>query len=497
MKGIEQGMSSPAGKDRKRRGGGMASAGGSALAARVVAQIAQLAIFIFAARTLAPADFGIFALVAAVSAFLFVLGAAGWREFILAWGGSERAVNQAITYSVLSGYLLTLIGVACAAVAALIYHSPVISHLIVTLSATLLLAPVTNTLGAILVGRGEVAALSLVTIIAELAGLAAGVAGLMAGWGIVALGVSKLAMQFVSLVGVWIFARWPIKIILRGGYQRQILEISRSILETRIIGFFSANASTFIVGWFLGVASVGYYRAAERVVSAVSEILFEPLRLVIWMVFRQAADRADSPGGVRDNLARESNLIFPLLILCAAPVFIGTSIVADDLVGVLLGAQWLPAAPVVSILALGGLMMTPSIVNEPLLTINGKVNILPKVSLFNAAVMVVIFLTFTQFGLMAAAFARLGASAAVMASSFWVQVKHADAPWWGVIKNISPVYTGIVALVIVVSFAGHWLTGQDFTMSQRLGAEVAVGVVAYLAVIFLVRPSFLRTTFWL
>jgi len=483
--------------DSNRRNGGMASAGGAALAARVIAQGAQLAMFIVAARILAPADFGVFALVAAVSAFLFVVGAAGWREFILGWGGSDRAVNQAITYSFLSGYVLTAVGVASAVVVVFVYKSPLVSALILTLSATLLLAPVTHTLGAILVRRGAISSLSFVTIVAELAGLAAGVAGLLAGWNIVALGVGKLVMQFVNLVGVALFARWPVRLIINGGFERQIFEFSRSILTTRIVGFVSGNAAIFIVGAFLGVAGVGYYRAAERVVSAISEMLFEPLRLVAWMVFRQAADGAEDPAGIRESLTRESHLIFPLLILCAAPVFVGAAIIADDVVGVLLGERWLPAAPVVTILALGGLMMTPSIVNEPLLTINGKVKILPPVSIFNAVVTVAIFLVFTQFGLIAAALARLGASAVVMASSFWVQVRHADAPWWGAIKKASPVYTGIVALIIVVLFANHWLTGQNISMAARLSVEVFIGVVAYFSVIFLVRPSFLRTTFWL
>ena len=483
--------------DGASRGAAMAGAGGAALVSRVVAQIAQLGIFLVAARILTPADFGVFALVGAATSLLWVFGAAGWREFILGWGGDDTAVNQAITYSFLSGYFLTALGVLGAAIAVLVYQAPVVAVLTLTLSATLLLSPVSHTLAAILVRRGQVASMSVVLIIAELAGLAAGVAGLLAGWNIVALGVGKLVMQAIYLAGILFLSRWPAKFVLNGGYGKQIIDFSKSILTTRIVSFFSTNASTFVISIFLGVTSVGYYRAAQRVVSAFSEMMSEPLRLVSWMVYRQAADRAERPDEIKEKLGEECSLVFPLLILCAAPVFVGAAVISEDMVAVLLGEKWLPAAPVVTILALGALVMTPSIVNEPLLTINGRVKVLPILTLINAAITIAVFLAITRFGLIAAALASFTSSTVLMISSIWVQTKYTDAPWWGAFKRTSPVYTGTVALVISVLFANYWLAGQNISMVARLGIEVLVGAVSYFGVIFLVRPSFLRTTFWL
>ncbi len=477
-----------------RNPGAMATAGGSTLVARIIAQGAQLALFLVAARVLTPADFGVFSITVAVSSLLFIFGAAGWNEFVLGWGGSNRATSQAIAYSAIGGYLLSVIGVGCAAVSILVFNAPAYAILILIFSATLLIGPLTYALGALLVRRGRVMTLSIILIVSELVGLAAGVAGLMAGWNIIALGVAKITMQLIHFTCVMLVARQPIKLVLNGGYAAEIFEISRSILSNRVISFISGNASTFLIGAFLGVASVGYYRAAERIVLAVSEMLFEPMRLIAWMVFRQAADGGGTPGEVRELLTQESRYFFPLMILCAAPVFIGLAMISDDLVGVFLGEDWLPAAPVVTVLALAGLLFTPTIANEPLLTISGKIKVLPPVALFNAVTTVVIFLVFTQFGLMAAAFARLGSSAIMLLTSFWMQGKHAGAAWWAAARTAAPVYAGVIGLVISVVFANLWLADYNLSVISRLGVEIVIGAVAYFFVILLVRPSFLRTT---
>ena len=481
--------------ERERDGAAMATAGGSMLASRVIAQGTQLVLFLVAARVLAPADFGVFAIVVAVSMLLTILGAAGWSEFVLGRSGDETATNQAIAYAVVSGYILATIGLASAAVALFLFEEPFFSILILTFAAMLFLAPITRTYGAILVRRKKVLAFSSVMIVSDLIGLAVGIAGLMAGWNIVALGVAKFVTQVATFAGLLVTVRRPVQLNLRGGYGSEIFEVSRSILTSRVIGFFSSNSSTFIIGMSLGLASVGYYRAAERVVNAISEMLFEPMRLISWVMFRQAADGANSPADVREMLAQEGRYVFPLLILCAAPIFIGLAIISDDIVRVFLGETWLPAAPVVTVLALAALLFTPSIADAPLLTISGKINVLPPVMLFNAVVTIITFLVFTQFGLMAAAFARLVSGAIAFVTSMWMQGKHAGAPWWAAVKTSAPVYAGVIGLIVAVVFANRWLVEQDFGLISRVSLEVFIGAIAYFIIILMVRPSFLRNTF--
>ena len=475
----------------------LVGAGGWALSIRVVSQAAQLLMFIAAARVLTPADFGVFALVQAASVLLFLVAAAGWREFILAWGGSTQAVNQAITLSIFSGYAMAALGLAAAFVATLAFDQATVGMLAALFSVCVLMAPMTNAFGAILVSRSHMRALAVSNMAGETAGLAVGIWLLLNGWGVLALAAGKIATQTIDLLGVIWAARWRLQLYIRGGYGGQIIEISRQILANRVIGFVMNYAATFIIGIFLGVTSVGFFRAAERVVSSISELVFEPLRLLGWMVFRGAADNARTTTGARDNLSKEAGIFLPLLIVFASPIFVGLSVVSHEVVVVLLGEAWAPAAPVVSMLAVASLLLIPTVATEPLLTITGKIDRLPPVALLNAVVTVAVLFAFARFGLLAAAGARIFTSAIVMMSALWLQDRYAKAPWWGAIKHAAPVYSALVALVVSV-VAGRLLMMEfDISMAGRLAVEVVVGAGVYFLAIFLIRPSYLRTALWL
>jgi O-antigen/teichoic acid export membrane protein len=215
------------------------------------------------------------------------------------------------------------------------------------------------------------------------------------------------------------------------------------------------------------------------------------------MVFRGAADTARTTTGARDNLSKEAGIFLPLLIVFASPIFVGLSVVSEEIIIVLLGEAWMPAAPVVSMLAVASLFMIPTVATEPLLTITGKIDRLPPVALLNAVVAVAVLFAFARFGLLAAAGARIFANIVLMATAFWLQDRYAKAPWWGAIKNAAPVYSALVALVFSVVGGRLIMEGLDVSIAGRLVVEVVVGAVVYFLAIFLIRPSYLRTALWL
>ncbi len=486
-----------AGDPARPRKSSLASAGGSTLAARVVSQIAQLLMFIVAARVLSPAEFGVFTLVGAGSTLLFIVGGAGWREFILGWGGGVRAVHQAVTYSILSGYILAMLGFIAAGVIAAVFQLLEVAWLSLIFSLCVLFSPMSGAYSAILVRKDKVKALAIASIASEIAGLVLGVLLLYRGWGVLALGASKLAAQVIYLALVVFWAQWRLQLLLTGVTVREILGVSREILFMRITGFVGNYASTFIVGLFLGVANVGYFRAAERIVASFSELVSEPLRLVAWMVFRKAADRADTPVRLRHELAGEAAIFFPLLLLISGPIFVGLAVVSPSLIEALLGQSWLPAAPVVSILAISALLLTPAIATEPLLTVAGKIRTFTPFAVLNSAVVVVALFAVTRFGMDAAAWARVAGCGFIFATSVWVQVRHTDAPWWGAIRGSAPIYTALIAMIAAVLAARALAPiAQSPALSQLL-IETLAGAIAYFAIILLVRPSYLRTMLWL
>lgn len=468
-------------------------AGRWVFASRVAVQVSQLVIFLAAARFLTPEAFGVFALVQAFSVLLFLAAAAGWREFVMSWTGEERGVDQAITYAILGGAGMMLAGFAAAGVLSRFLVDPTAPALLALFSGCVLLSPIASAYSGVLVRRHRIAGLSLVTIAAELVGLAVSVGTLFLGWGVFALGAGKLAVQLVMLAGVAGLAKRPFRPALRAGHGRAILAISGQILANRLIGYVQSNGSTFIVGAFLGPASVGFYRAAERLVSAVAELVMEPLRLIAWVRFRQAAGQAAPDGAVKAHLAAEATRILPLFIVLAAPVFVGLALVSGELVALLLGEVWRPAGGVAAILALGALAAIPNTTTEPLLSLGGEIRRLPPVLLFNAAVAVAALAALGKFGLIAAALANPAAGVIGVAAIAWLLKKYVGVDWAAALRRAAPAALALAALVCAVLGARSLAAGADLPTYAGLGLEIAAGAGAYLAALAIVRRRLLRS----
>ncbi len=486
-------MSDPRNDEARATGGGVLSAGGAMLFARIFTVFAQLGLFFYAARVLTPADFGLFAIVSVVTLFLGVAATAGWNEFVLSTQDDGDGVNHAITASIVSAVLSTAI---CFAVAggAWLASSDDVALLLLISSAGVLALPPERTFSALYIRDGRLWVLAGVAIVAETIGLAAGVFGLLGGYGIFALAAARSVMQVLRVVGAILFSNWKFRPVFASNFAASLYEISRSIFSVRIVQFISMNVYVVIIGGLLGTANAGMFRAAQRIDVAIFEMVSEPFRAISWMVFRNAVKGLDAAQDIRHALAQRALSYYPLLILCIAPVFIGVALVSDNLVVVLLGEQWRPVGPVAAILAIATMLTMPALANEPTLSISGNIRVLPRAMIINVIVTVTALLIFTQFGIIAAALARLFASVVFLSMTLWMQHRYVGVAWFAVVRNTGPVFAGLLAMIGAVFFAGRLLDVTTTSALAALAIQIPVGVISYFLTIFIVRPSFLPNT---
>lgn len=465
---------------------------GLAIAARVSVKLSQFGLFVVAARMLAPADLGAFALVAAACAALIAIAGAGWGEVVGRYGDDPRAVDQAAACAVYLGYVSAAIGVAAAAIAVVVFDAPVISILIVTFAAGVLVSPVTAVFGAAHRRMKGPAPSSVALASGELVGAGVGVAALLSGWGVISLGLAVLVAQLFSFAGVAALRGRSVRLLIGGRYVPEITRIAFSDACRRMVAWTKDDAPLLIVGGFLGVAGAGTFWVAKRVVSAVASMGFDPSRALAWVSYRNALNGAPPDADRRQTLADASKAIFPLILLYCSPLLLGLAIVSADLVEVLLGANWLSVAPIVSALAVAALLMTPTIVSEPLFGLLGAQRPMMTDLIFQASFSVAFYFALAPFGLEAAAAAQVATAIVALGVSIWMQSAHAGAPWRTAAKAAAPIYTGLLLLGLSVLASNWWLVAQGIDASKRLGTEIALGALAYVLSIVLVRPSFAR-----
>ncbi|WP_028035292.1 oligosaccharide flippase family protein [Chelativorans sp. J32] len=454
-----------------------------ALSAKFASQVSQLTAFIVAAHVLTPAQFGLFAFCSAVAVFLVMLAEGGWAEFVMKSSEGEAHLNQIASMSMVSGLFFMIVGLLAAGILHEVFDNSWEASLLALFACWILPAGLTTVYDGVLVHRGELKRQAMIRIAAEAAGLALTVFGLRTGWNVFALAAGRLMMQLVILAGSIMaigfigFAK-PSRPVVR-----EVLRFSQQIIFNRLIVFFRSYSGTLAVGGFLGLAEAGYYRAAERIVAAFSELVGEPARMLGWLVFRRAREEQDKGTSREDQVSKAGSIFFPILIAIAAPVYLGLAMVSGGFVEVALGEAWRPAALLVGVLAAKQLLLATTYATEPLLAVRGNLRALAPVALFNALVSVFLIMLLSTFGVVAVALGQCVAAAIASATSIWVQQRYGGVDWREIAKNSALLLLALGAMVAVVFYVGRLADLLELRPVFVFFLQVGAGAVTYLAAV--------------
>ncbi|MBR9861901.1 MAG: oligosaccharide flippase family protein [Rhodobacteraceae bacterium] len=453
---------------------------------RVLSQVSQLVIFITAARILSPAEFGVFALTSACAILLLRFAEVGWAPYIMSWSGTARVPRQILYIAILFGLGAALIGGLAGLAYLAIEPESDVGLLIILFSFWVLLATTSSAQKGVLIWQHKLRASAICEITGELAGLAVALAALFSGFGVLSLVFGRIALQTVHLILSFFFTRLPPRRGMSADQLRDLRDYSIPLFSSRMTFNFRLYAATFIIGGFLGAAAVGYYRAAERLVGALTEVVAVPSQVLAWSLFRQARD---SGGGGLAGFQKQADTYFHILFLTALPIFIWTCVFAGELITGLLGAEWAPAVPVVIVLALARALSLPTFASEPILSLAGEIRRMPKVSMLFLGMTIALNLIASPFGMMAVAWAQVGGSVIVTGVMLWLTRKYGAVAWQGFARHsrfiIAPLVLATAVLVVLRDLA--WFDGLP-DMLRVLAASLPT-VAIYAAALYLFDPN--------
>lgn len=465
--------------------------GDSALtvAERIISQIAQFTIFVVAARVLGPAEFGVFALVSACAILLLRAAEVGWAPFIMSWSGDSTVPRQVLFIAMLSGVAFGVLGGIAAMISGVFGVGPETILLMQLFAVWVVLANVSSAQKGVMIWQQKLKSSAICEISGEIVGLIVAVTALLSGMGVLALAFGRLAFQSTHLVMSFLVTRLAPLPGLKGQLLNDLWVFSAQLFVSRMLIHIRLYVATFIIGGYLGPAAVGYFRAADRLVSAAAEIIAVPGQLLAWTQFRKARDNGDIEGQVaRINLQMRQYM--KILISAGAPVLLWLMVMSDEVINGLLSAQWLPAAPLVAILAGSRLLFLIGIVTEPLMSLVGEARRLPA---FTATVFAVsLGLTFiaVQFGLYAVAWSQLVIAVLVFFATLWLFHKYAGINWSAVAADLRgtvvPMLCGVGVLIGLDYFSeGHGIPD----LVQALGFGV-VAIIVYAGAIMVFDRGF-------
>jgi PST family polysaccharide transporter len=242
--------------------------------------------------------------------------------------------------------------------------------------------------------------------VADIAG-----AGLGAGAGVLAaaLGAGPAAMVVLTLLGDGVTAalllaanRGPVPSLRLTAFA-PLVPFGARVFATNGIAYLSRNTDNVLVGRFLGVTALSYYSMGYRVLVIPVQLIGQSVNRVMYPVFSRSADR-------REALAEQLTKATELLAAAVIPAMGLLACASPQVIVVLLGERWLPAAPLMTVLAVAGARETLFYLTPALIRATGRAGLGLRFELLSTAVQVagiVIGLLFGVLGV-AAGYAAAG-----------------------------------------------------------------------------------------
>ncbi|MBW4709179.1 oligosaccharide flippase family protein [Roseobacter sp. YSTF-M11] len=348
----------------------------------LVNQGVRIAVFIVLARLLGPADFGLVALALTLTIladFLIVEG--GWTQALVRRDTVAQTHYDSVFWLVLSVSVLVAGGMAIGArYHAALFDTPQIAQLALWLLALYPLAALRTVPRAILIRRFDFRAIALSSNAGAIAGGMAGIALAFGGAGVWALVANQLVSRLFMTAGLVWHAGW------RPGFQvsRAGLSGLRDFVPNALLAQLSKFADFYMIRVFIGsragAEAVGHYTLSVDLRGLLRSLLINPAGQAVLPSVREL--RGDLP-----RLRNALGIGLTLLTSVACPAAIGFCLVAGDLVPLALGAQWMPAIPLVQMMALAIPAMAIMRVNMGAQYAFGKAGTVARLALTSTALL--------------------------------------------------------------------------------------------------------------
>ena len=355
--------------NQKSTGGGLASGSIWSIVDNLAQQVISFVIFAVLARFLAPDAFGLLTVAHLFILFtrLVVFDAIAMPVIRASGAGlpDDRFYSWVFTCCTLAGLLLAAVMFFSAGLISSLYRAPELKTVLQGMSLSVLFFGLMRAYEARLVRNMMFRQLAIRSIGSVMTGGVVGITLAAGGWGAMSLVVQQVAASGLALVLVVAQSRWLPRIVFDRALNKKYWSDIRQVGLTGILQFANTNGDSLLVSIFLGPYATGLYNLGKRVTSAVYLVIASSMQKVALPVFSDA--RADMAAMGRGYLK-----ILGITLFCVAPLLCFQAVLAEPLVAAVFGAKWLPAAPVVSVLALLYLLSSIVHLNDYLFFAIGK-----------------------------------------------------------------------------------------------------------------------------
>ena len=310
------------------------------LGAQSVKLLLQFISVVILARLLTPEDYGLFAIVIAMSVFVNLFKDMGLPTITIQNPEiTNIQVSNLFWINAGMGFGFALLMVVAAPFVGWVYHEPRLIPMLVVMALTCLAGGLSSQHQALLKRSMRFKALAVIDVFSMLAGVSVAILAAMndhAYWSLVYM---HLAMAFATAVGTWWACPWHPKRPRRRSGVRRMLKSGQHLTLTTFLSYIGRNLDALLIGWSRGPNELGFYNKSYM-------LLLLPSLHINLPVSGVALSSLSRTQGELEQHRRHYTRIALLTTSLGMPLVSFLFVVADKAVLVILGQQWLPCVPI-------------------------------------------------------------------------------------------------------------------------------------------------------
>lgn len=426
----------------------------------------QLISTVVLARLLSPKDYGVIAMVTAVTSFANLFRDLGLSSAAIQKKNLTRDQQSNLFWiNVAMGTILMLFVGAASPLIAWFYKKPELIAVSVALSSTFLIRSIGTQHGAMLVRNMQFGRQAVATITGTVVGMVVSIVFALRGlsywalvWGtIIGAGTTTFLLFLLSPF-------WP-GFISKGTGLREMVKFGANVTAFGFVNYFSRNLDNLLIGKFSGPAALGIYSKAYSLLMLPISSIRSPINAV---AFPALCKLQHDPQSFREYYRESVNFIAWLSMPLTAFMWLAS----PELIDVLLGREWALVSPLFSWLAIAAFIQPASGFVGSVLMSLGQGRRYLGTAIINSSVIAVGFLIGIQWGAMG------------VAISYAVSNYILIYPWYTYALREAPVNLGdflracsVPAFVSIGTAAICWIIRTQVSIGSSITGLVIIGIL--------------------
>jgi teichuronic acid exporter len=326
-----------------------------------------------------PEAFGRAALAMATAGLIETALAGGLFDAVVRARSSHTKLIDTIFWTRMAlGTVACLCCFAAAVPLALIYGDHQLQSLLSVFAVSCILTALAETPSALLIRRYRFRRVAIIATTSRLTGLVVGASAAYSGMGSWSLIAATLATNAFAATLLWSMAPRVPRFHLEMREIGPILRFSYLVGAETLMATLAGRGVLFFIGYFHGLQELGYFNFGLRLVEEVGGVLSRVAWRSAFPYFSEVNRRGDS---LSSAFSRAS----AIYAAAAFPALAGIACIAPDLIPLAFDAKWLPAVPIVQMVAIGSIITASASLAGPLLRTSGRQSALVGIAVLDAA----------------------------------------------------------------------------------------------------------------